>query len=457
MNTELAQTRGASLGPVLVAGFAATLTMACTWFVTHLPWLKMPEPVAIALILGAWVLALAWGATMLRKSRALSVGLGAGFVSGLTGLVFFGSKLAEAANAEGVSAGTVPNAWLLAVGFVVLGLALGLVGGLVGRVMARTYSPDQGSAHWLARFALVACAAIAPLVFIGGLVTSTNSGMAFPDWPRSYGANMFLYPLGSHTPPDKFVEHAHRLFGAYAGLTVLVLMVFTLKVETRKWVWALAVVAFVLVCVQGVLGGQRVAVETALSGGDLDKAKRVGRFLALAHGILAQLTFATLVGLAVVVSDHFRALAPGPLLEAAMARRVRLLCTAAMHTLILQLIFGAIYRHFRGNHALWTHIGFSVIVSVLAIVAGFTLASESVRRTLGGRVVANIGLAMGCAVGLQFFLGWLAFAFAGREPSAADMLQAVIRTAHQANGALLMAVATAAFVWGKRLGRVQRA
>jgi hypothetical protein len=41
----------------------------------------------------------------------------------------------------------------------------------------------------------VVCIA-APLLFVGGLVTSTNSGMAAPDWPATYGMNMFLYPLG---------------------------------------------------------------------------------------------------------------------------------------------------------------------------------------------------------------------------------------------------------------------
>ena len=33
------------------------------------------------------------------------------------------------------------------------------------------------------------------LISIGGIVTSTNSGMAVPDWPTTFGYNMFLYPL----------------------------------------------------------------------------------------------------------------------------------------------------------------------------------------------------------------------------------------------------------------------
>ena len=33
------------------------------------------------------------------------------------------------------------------------------------------------------------------LVSIGGIVTSTDSGMAVPDWPTTFGYNMFSYPL----------------------------------------------------------------------------------------------------------------------------------------------------------------------------------------------------------------------------------------------------------------------
>jgi cytochrome c oxidase assembly protein subunit 15 len=334
----------------------------------------------------------------------------------------------------------VPNAWILALGFVGMGLAIGLIGGMVGRVIAREQTHDLPAAHWLSRFAIVAAVAVAPLIFIGGLVTSTNSGMAVPDWPQTYGVNMFLYPLGSHTPAPKFLEHAHRLFGAFIGLATLVLLVFTLKIERRTWVRVLAAIAFGTVCVQGVLGGLRVLQDT-----------RIGAML---HGILAQLTFGVVVSLAVVLSDLFRTLPPGQsILDPRTGKRVRVFCTAALHALIIQLIFGAIYRHFRGTHALWTHIGFSVVVTILAILAGSMLTSEPVRRTLVGRRVAVIGICLAAAGAIQFLLGWLAFAFAGRDPDPQSIAQALIRTTHQANGAILLAFATAAFVWGKRLGR----
>ena len=66
-----------------------------------------------------------------------------------------------------------------------------------------------------------AVVAVAPLLFVGGLVTSTNSGMAVPDWPNTFGSNMFLYPLGPRAQPDVYLEHSHRLFGTLVGLATL--------------------------------------------------------------------------------------------------------------------------------------------------------------------------------------------------------------------------------------------
>jgi cytochrome c oxidase assembly protein subunit 15 len=69
------------------------------------------------------------------------------------------------------------------------------------------------SLHW-ASLATALCTLV--LIFIGGLVTSHKAGMSVPDWPNSYGYNMFLFP------PSKWVggilfEHTHRLMGTVVG------------------------------------------------------------------------------------------------------------------------------------------------------------------------------------------------------------------------------------------------
>lgn len=451
MNTELNPSRGSTLGPILVGGFAATVCMGTAWFFTHLPWLGLDEQFAVPLILVCWFIALAAFASRVRRGRSITVGLGAGAVSGIAGLVFFGSRLGQAATVEGATPGLVPNAPLLIAGFMGLSLALGLVAGLVGRVVARKNTPDQTAAHWLGRFAIVTAVAIAPLIFIGGLVTSTDSGMAVPDWPRTYGANMFLYPLAGHVGviggkpyPQVYVEHAHRLFGAFVGLSAIALLTFTVMVDRRRWAKWMAFAALGAVCVQGVLGGARVIENSTVK--------------AMAHGILAQLTFGLVVALAVVLSDRYRSLTPNQkLLEPALARRIRFLCTLTLHSLLLQLLLGAWYRHFHSKHVLYTHIAFSILVLIGATIAGFTLSGEKARQNTVGPVTSRLGLALAIVATFQFLLGWITFAVAGLTPDPTSIAQAITRTAHQANGGILIALAAACYVWGRRLGRANTA
>jgi hypothetical protein len=74
-----------------------------------------------------------------------------------------------------------------------------------------------------------------PLIFMGGLVTSHGAGMSVPDWPNSYGYNMFTFP------PSKWVggifyEHTHRLMGTVVGMLSIALTIVAWRVEPRRWV-----------------------------------------------------------------------------------------------------------------------------------------------------------------------------------------------------------------------------
>ena len=40
---------------------------------------------------------------------------------------------------------------------------------------------------WVCRLALLNCASTVVLIFVGGLVTNTGSGLAVPDWPTTFG------------------------------------------------------------------------------------------------------------------------------------------------------------------------------------------------------------------------------------------------------------------------------
>lgn len=76
--------------------------------------------------------------------------------------------------------------------------------------------------RWLHRFALFTAAATLGLIAIGGLVTSKGAGMAVPDWPTSYGYNMFALPI-HFWRGGVFYEHTHRLWASMVGVLVVAL------------------------------------------------------------------------------------------------------------------------------------------------------------------------------------------------------------------------------------------
>jgi cytochrome c oxidase assembly protein subunit 15 len=115
------------------------------------------------------------------------------------------------------------------------------------------------SANGLHVWACLTLAATFLLLWSGGLVTSKNVGMSVPDWPTTYGYNMFLFPV-SKWVGGIFYEHSHRLIASGVGLMTLVLAVWILAADPRRWVKYLGSAAFVAVCLQGVLGGLRVTL-----------------------------------------------------------------------------------------------------------------------------------------------------------------------------------------------------
>src|SRR5829696_5581077 len=145
----------------------------------------------------------------------------------------------------------------------------------------------QSYSKLLHRLALLTACATFPLIFMGGLVTSHGAGMSVPDWPNSYGYNMFTFP------PSKwiggiFYEHTHRLMGTVVGMLSIVLTVYAWMNEPRRWVQNLATMVLAAVVFQGVLGGLRVVMVK------LD--------LAIVHACFAQAFFCLAALVAVVTS-----------------------------------------------------------------------------------------------------------------------------------------------------------
>ena len=150
------------------------------------------------------------------------------------------------------------------------------------------YSLPKRLLHW---YAVAAAASVLLLICSGGLVTSHEAGMAVPDWPNSFGYNMFLFPV-SRWVGGVFFEHTHRLIASGVGLVTIALCVALFVIEDRRWVKTLGIIAVAAVVVQGVLGGLRVAENNPVLG--------------LFHGCLAQSFFALMATIALVTSRFWQ-------------------------------------------------------------------------------------------------------------------------------------------------------
>ena len=191
----------------------------------------------------------------------------------------------------------------------------------------------------LHRFAVLTALATLGLVGMGGLVTSYGVGMAVPDWPNTYGYNMFFFPF-SEWVGGVFYEHTHRLAAAGVGLLTVVLALWLYGRNARpfmrwagaalllagagtaaalplhradglvlglsglallgasvvwprcepsaKWLRGLGWAAFVGVVLQGALGGLRVVLFKDALG--------------IVHALLAQLFFVLMCALALFTS-----------------------------------------------------------------------------------------------------------------------------------------------------------
>jgi cytochrome c oxidase assembly protein subunit 15 len=178
----------------------------------------------------------------------------------------------------------------------------------------------------LHRFAKLVAGCTVLLVLAGSLVTSTGAGLSVPDWPTSYGWNMFTFP------PSKWVggiryEHPHRLIASTVGLLMIVLAAWLWRADPRGWMKRLGATALGAVVLQGVLGGVTVlfflppAVSTA-------------------HAALAEIVLCLTVAIALFTSEGWTRGAG--LVDDVWLRRV---ATGTTLLIFVQMLLGATMRH----------------------------------------------------------------------------------------------------------------
>ncbi|TWT33573.1 Heme A synthase [Posidoniimonas corsicana] len=310
-------------------------------------------------------------------------------------------------------------------------------------------SPRQQESPWPRRWAVALCCCTFPLLWVGGLVTSTDAGMAVPDWPTTYGYNMFAYPWQTWMfgPWDLLVEHGHRLLGSLVGLLTIGLLVAVWRSDSRRWLRWLTVGALVLVIAQGVLGGMRVILNE--------------RQLAMLHGCTGPLFFALACVLLAVTSRAWF-LIGNESNEGATNRRTPggLLAATALFA-YLQLVLGAQLRHVPVTVDPWAFAAIVKLHLVMAAVVSGHVVASAVRAWQGEgcpRAVRRLTAVMTLAVVVQLSLGVATWLLKYGRPGWAsawlpDTMGAVvadgwaqthIATAHSAVGSLILGLAAAA-------------
>lgn len=338
---------------------------------------------------------------------------------------------------------------------------------------ANREGPYRPGPHWAA---LMAAAFTWPLLLVGGSVTVYRVGMAVPDWPTTFGVNMFLYDF-LNSSWGVYLEHTHRLYGSLVGLACIVLAFWATLAEVRlstglaviaatvasgflprlfpgaapgglspffaglvvvsavslalaawfglvrrRWVPALSWFALAAVIGQGVLGGYRVRLNST--------------DLAFLHGCTAQAFFGLMVVLCVLTGRRWT-ITPRVVPDTA---QLRLHSSITLVLVLSQIALGAWLRHYGTTTALGAHAALAAAVILYSTITG----RAARRRRADVPEVAPSARALMACVHLQVLLGvvawWVLRPFDG-IPRQVWPGQAAVRIAHQGVGALLLASA----------------
>lgn len=355
----------------------------------------------------------------------------------------------------------------------------------------QTHSTDR----WLPLYSKVVVVTTLWLIFVGGHTTSSGAGMAFPDWPLS---NNSVNPDGWWTDFMKLLEHGHRATATVVAVQIGILCAWIWR---NKWAFPAAVVvsiiasligmafhaprqimahlgiwsaaitfavilfrqrpvrqvtglqwivfaAFLLVCVQAVLGGLRVTQATV---GNLS----VATTMRIIHGPVAQLELCLLVCIAVLVSPKLASIrsewVPSGVLQV-FGMRISTAAWTLVALLAVQLVFGSIIRHtgaglviptfphadpsgswLPASHGGFGHLHFThsrfgaVVIALFAIGLVIRMCAPAFHR-----LQRQAAIIVGVLVIGQILLG-ISVIWTIRQP--------MITTFHVLNGALLLASA----------------
>ncbi|PQO34502.1 cytochrome oxidase assembly protein [Bremerella cremea] len=310
---------------------------------------------------------------------------------------------------------------------------------------------SQSESRWPHRLALLLVLTTYPLIWIGGLVTTTKSGMAVPDWPSTYGYNMFLYPWQTWVfgPYDLFLEHGHRLLASTVGFLCILFLGLAIWRKDRTQIW-LASAALVLVLAQGILGGLRVVLDATT--------------IARVHGCVGPLFFGYLVYLECRTSRRWQLMSP---IESEFGRTYVLRSVSFVVLAFLQIALGSLIRHVPAtmpHQSFRVAVLFHVITAFLVAANAMILLWLAVRDRQSNRHIVVVAVIAVLLVVGQIGLGIAAYTvkynwptflprssyFAGFVIEWESNLQAMIVTGHVAVGSAILAVAVMLATYSSR-------
>jgi len=272
------------------------------------------------------------------------------------------------------------------------------------------------------------------LIVLGALVTSNDAGLSVPDWPTSFGS---LYKIPPMMGGVKY-EHGHRMFAEFIGLLIIVMALWTQRVEKRKWMKALGWIALAAVVGQGVLGGLTVLFYLPWA-------------ISTAHATLAQAIFCVVTAMALFTSKGWLQDAE-PIAERGLLPGTPMLTVITAACVWVQLILGAAFRH-SGMKLLPHLVGACVVTAMLCWTVVRVLSRYGAVDQLRKPAQTVLALLM-IQLGLGFFayLSRVQWGTDAVQPMAAMVFSTV---SHVAGGALVLATSVILAIQSRRMITVQ--